>query len=261
MSSNNKVILKCEKLEASYGSKIVLRDLSFEEREGSWLGIIGPNGCGKTTLLKCLNGALEYTGSIEILGRDLKDYSLREIAKSQAFVRQNISSSFSLTALEVISLGLLPGTGYLSELDSKGEDEIVSLLESLGIGHLKDRSLDEMSGGEQRMIYLAQAIIQRPQILLLDEPTVHLDPGRQYRFLDEVEKRRKAGLNVISVFHDINLACRYISEMMIMQGGQILAKGEPATCLSPENIREVFGVNSELGVGKDGRLSVVLYPL
>jgi len=259
--SENKNVIKCQNLEASYGSKKVLHDLSFEEEAGSWLGIVGPNGCGKTTLLKCINRALPYTGTLQLFDKNLQSYSLREIAQTQAFVRQNILSSFSLTALEVISLGLLPETGYLSELDKDGEHQIDELLESLGIAHLRDQSLDEMSGGEQRMIYLAQAIIQRPKLLLLDEPTVHLDPGRQYRFLDEVEKRRRDGLNVISVFHDINLACRYVNEIMIMQEGRVLAKGEPSACLTSENIKQIFGVNSELGKGSDGKLSVILYPL
>ncbi len=259
MSSSQNSILSCNRLNAGYPKRPVLHDVNFEVESREWLGLIGPNGSGKTTLLQCLNSNLPFDGEIFYKGRNLSSFSIRELASTMAYLRQNPNSGFSLTAREVASLGLLPHRGYLSRNSLQEQVEVEELFEELGLSKMLDRNLDAMSGGEQRMIFLAQAILQNPDLILLDEPTVHLDPGRQFEFLNKVEDMRQQGLTVISVFHDINLACRFVSRLMTLKNGKITAIGQPSEILKAETIHDLFGVNSEIRSGPDGKTSVVMY--
>ena len=245
-----------------YSKSIVLDGISFTVGKGEILGILGPNGCGKTTLLKNLNKNLSPCGGCVLLDGDvLEDIKKKDVAKKIAVVPQTNEIHFSFTVRDVVSMGRMPFQGMMSgesEEDKRIVDDAIRLT---GLERLADRHINTMSGGERQRVIIARAIAQTPQIILMDEPTLHLDISMQFDALNLVYRLAKEnGLTVIIVSHDLPMVARYCDRILMIHDHKIHALGTPEEVLTPDNMRIVFNVDAELRYDeKIGRNTVILH--
>ncbi len=220
----------------------VLRDISFFVAEGEFLSLVGPNGSGKTTLLRLLDRIfLPDRGSIALGDRPLGRFSRNELARRIAFVPQEMGIQFPFTVYEIVLMGRSPhtrGMAFENARDRAIAREVMALTD---IDHLADHPITRLSGGERQRAFIARALAQQPEILLLDEPNAHLDISHQLDVFRLIKKRNtESGLTVVSVSHDLNLAAAYSDRVAVLQGGTIAAIGAPEAVLTEQRIREVF---------------------
>ena len=240
--------LRIKGVSFSYDSIKALEDVTFEVVEGEILGIIGPNGAGKTTLLRCTNRTLKpQVGVILIDGQDVARWSRREIARRMGLVPQNSTITFPFTVLEVVLMGRHPHQrlfGGESERDLEIVKEALRLTDTL---RFAARPITGLSGGERQRVIIARALAQEPGVLLLDEPTLHLDINHQLEVLGLVRRlTREKGLVTVLTSHDLNLAARYCDRLLMLNQGQVYALGTPEEVLTPANIRQVYRVEVEV---------------
>ena len=250
-------------LTFSYGAEEILSRLNLTAEKGTFLGIIGPNGSGKTTLLKCLVRLLTPTaGRISLAGSDLRALRPAEIARRVGVVPQNTRVDFAFTVEEVVLMGRLPHLRLLQRETENDRRIAREAMESVGIAHLSDRLVTKLSGGELQRVAIAQALAQSPQILLLDEPTAHLDPNHQIEICESIRDLSKTkGLTVVAVFHDLNLAAQYCDFLALLARGRIQALGLPGEVLTEHNLEAVYGVKASIvRSGDTGRPAVLLRP-
>jgi len=237
--------LEVNGISFSYNSIPALKDVSFQVNGGEALGIIGPNGSGKSTLLKCINKKLVPDhGAVLLSGQDVRSLSRREIAEKFGVVPQVSSISFPFTVFEVVLMGRTPYVDRLRGEKQKDFEAVHRMLKDLDLEHMADRSITRVSGGEYQKVVIARALAQEPDVLLMDEPTLHLDVSHQLELLELVTKLKKEnGLTVVMASHDINLAIRYTDRIMMIKEGEIYCIGDPGNTVTEESIREVFGIN------------------
>lgn len=230
-------------LSFSYAKHNVLNNVSFTVPEGTLFGLIGPNGCGKTTLLKLLTRVLKPdSGSILLGEKELSRYSQRELARCMAVVTQETDGGYLFTVEEVVTMGRAPYLGRFQSETARDREIVLRALELTGCLKLRHRLVSELSGGERQRVMVARALAQEPKILLLDEPTSHLDIGYQQEILDLVRHLNSAeGVTVVVVLHDLNLAAYYCHKLLLLNGGGVFAQGLPAEVITPENISQVYG--------------------
>ncbi|MDD1768761.1 MAG: ABC transporter ATP-binding protein [Methanomassiliicoccales archaeon] len=246
------VMLVVQGISFSYGSSDVLADVSFEASDGEIVGVIGPNGSGKTTLLKCVNRALSpRVGTVLIDGRDYAELTRREIAGNIGVVPQNSVVSFPFTVLDIVMMGRTPSMERFERESEKDLEIVKKALEMTNVVGLVDRTMDQISGGEKQRVVIARALAQKPKILLLDEPTLHLDVNHQLEILDLIRNlARSERLTVIIVSHDLNLAARYCDKLILMSSGKIEASGRVMEVLTEKNIESVFRVKAAVTYDK-----------
>ncbi|MCL1904642.1 MAG: ABC transporter ATP-binding protein [Methanomassiliicoccaceae archaeon] len=240
-------------LRFSYHNKPVLDGVSLSIVRGEVIGILGPNGCGKTTLLKNLNKNLSpHGGCIMMDGTDLKDMTKKDIARNVAVVPQTNEIRFAFSVREIVSMGRMPFISSFSG-ESKEDIEIIeNAMERTGISEFMDRQINTMSGGERQRVIIARALAQTPSILLMDEPTLHLDISTQFDVLDLAKKlSEEDGLTVVIVSHDLPMIARYCDRIVMLKDHKIFAIGTPEEVLTPDNMKAVFNVDAVLD--KDGR--------
>lgn len=229
----------------TYGERAVLDGVTFSIPSGSFTGVIGPNGSGKTTFLKLLSHVLRPAGGAIFLdGRDLAVYAVKELARRMAVVSQDNGGGYLFTVEEIVLMGRAPHLGRFQS--ETVEDYAIArhALEMTGCLHLRHRAVTELSGGERQRVMIARALAQQPKILLLDEPTSHLDIGYQKEILDLVKTlATRDGLTVVAVLHDLNLAAYYCNELVLLSEGKITACGKPVDVLTAENISRVYSTN------------------
>ena len=241
-------MLCVENVDFSYGARSVLKNVSFAVKKGEICGLLGPNGCGKTTLFKCINGILEPNGgSITLGGRSIGQMRREEIAKLVAVVPQELHVVFGFTVLQMVIMG---GTGRFGFSGIPKEDDYADayvVLEDLGIAGLAGRRYNELSGGEKQMVLIARALFQKAGIMLLDEPTSHLDFKRQY-FIMETIKRITAekGLTTIITLHDPNTAGRYCTHLVMLNGGCVCHCGERGTTFNRDNLESTYNMKIKI---------------
>ena len=220
-------LLVIRDLSFDYANKPVLRDIGFSVHAGTICGLLGPNASGKTTLLKCINGVLKPDrGQILIGGKSIAALSRKTIAGLVAVVPQITAIAFSFTVLQIVVMARAGRFGIFGAPSRKDCREAEKTLAELGLMHLKDRAFNELSGGERQMVLLARALFQNPRMLLLDEPTSHLDFKHQHSILEMVQRiAKEKNLTTIVTLHDPNLAARYCGEMVMMKHGRVYQKG------------------------------------
>ncbi|HEQ78746.1 MAG TPA: ABC transporter ATP-binding protein [Euryarchaeota archaeon] len=224
-----------------YNGKETLSDVTFSIEEGDFLSILGPNGVGKTTLLKCLNRVLKYEkGTIFVEGDNLARLDKRQIARRMGYVPQQSVIS-KMTVFDSILLGRKPHINWDA---SKNDIRLTGkVMELLGIGDLALRSIDEISGGEYQLVQIGRALVQRPRIILLDEPTNNLDLKNQHAILHMMKEIVSSNdMSAIMTTHDLNLAIRYSNRFLLMKDGKILVAGDK-TVITPEVIKTAYGVD------------------
>lgn len=234
-------------LDLFYGQRQILREVELTVAVGEFLVIIGPNGTGKTSLLKAVSGLLPGAGEIEILGRPLAGYGRRQLARELAVVPQLTPTDFPFSVAETVLMGRSPHLALL-ELEGAEDHRLArQAMEFTEVAHLAERRLDELSGGERQRVIIARAICQGPEIILLDEPTASLDPAHQVRIMDLLERlRREQGMTVVMVSHDLNLAAMYGGRLALMNEGRIAAVGTPAEVLTVDRLETCYGCRMEV---------------
>jgi len=235
-------MLKVSNLTAGYKGGFHISDINLEIKKEDFAGIIGPNGSGKTTLLKAFTRVLKpETGKILFNSADMKDLSFRDMAKNFAVVPQTAETGF-VTVGDYVLLGRLPYYGRFQLFEGKRDREIADeYMELTGVSGLKDKLMGEISGGERQLAAIARALAQEPKILLLDEPTSHLDIKHQVEILDLLKKMNsERGITVVCVLHDLNLAGEYCSVLMLMDKGKLYKSGGPREVLAYEIIEKVY---------------------
>jgi len=235
-------------LSFSYDSIKALDNVSMEINGGEVLGVIGPNGAGKSTLLKCINLTLKpRAGTVLVDEEDILKLRKDEIAKRMAMVPQTSSISFPFTVLDVVLMGRIPHLGKLGRegmKDLKVAEEAMKVTNTL---NLANRPVDELSGGELRRVIIAMALAQEPSILLLDEPTLHLDISHQLEIMEMIRRLTvEKKLATILVSHDLNLASRYCDKLLLLNSGKIHSAGSVEEVLSHDNIRNVYRAEVEI---------------
>jgi iron complex transport system ATP-binding protein len=251
---NNNQILVIENVDFSYREGKTLSNISFSVRKGEICGLLGPNGSGKTTLLKCINRILNNkTGSITIQGRDVARLSRQEIAEMIAVVPQELNMVFSFTVMQIV---LMAGnvrfgiSGIAKKDDHLGAFEI---LEELHIEHLAERRYNELSGGEKQMVLIARALFQKAQILLLDEPTSHLDFKRQHIIMELIRKiTREKNLTTVMTLHDPNTAGRYCDRLVMLNNGCICHQGLRDKVFHAESLESLYEMRINIGFTDTG---------
>jgi iron complex transport system ATP-binding protein len=251
-----------EAVSAGYGTRSALRAVSLSVGAGEVVGLIGPNGSGKTSAVRVASRALRPSqGAVRVDGRDPYSMRSREAARLVAVVPQEVAATFAFTALEVVLMGRSP---YLSALGGGSPEDYRRAREAMevaGAHHLGDRPIDELSGGERQRVLLAQALAQDAPVLLLDEPTTHLDLRHVVGILGAVRTLAREGRAIMAVFHDLNLAAAVSDRIVALDGGRVVAEGDPLEVLTPGFIRAVYGVEAEIVPhAVTGRPTVTLAP-
>ena len=252
----SEAILRAEELSVSIDASPILKDLDFAVPRGRFVGLLGPNGSGKSTLMRASSGLLPYTGTLAFDGRELAAWSAGALARRLAFVRQTTTLSFDFTVTELVLLGRSPHKGWLQGYTSGDSLRAAQALGQVDMDGFGERSVLTLSGGELQRVMLAQALVQEAEMLLLDEPTAHLDVHYQFEFMDLVRTLVGQGRTVVSVFHDLEMAARYADEVIVLSGGRVAACGPPADVLTDELIARVFRMRAALHTSADGVLRI-----
>lgn len=242
-------VLEAQGLEFGYrGRQEVLRGVDLIAQPGRLLSILGPNGSGKTTMLRCLLGQLKPSGGRILLdGKTIHKHSARSLARLMAYVPQFPQSAFAFSVREIILMGRYAHAGMMG---LAGQQDLAVAQQAMIMTQtqdLADRTLDELSGGEAQRVMIARALAQQPAVMLLDEPTSHLDIGNQLHIQRMMQRvAHDWPMAVICVSHDVNLAARFSDELMLMRDGKVLAHGSSAEVLQPEILSKVYDVKISL---------------
>ena len=240
-------LFEVKNISFDYDGEVIFSDISFSIERGDVLCILGPNGTGKTTLIKCLNGLNEInSGEILINGEDIKGLSFRQISKHIGYIPQSHVPSFPFKVFDVVLMGRAP---YLNLTDSpKDEDKKIALdaLKTLGIEGLKDKEYTNLSGGERQLVFLARVLCQKPDILILDEPTSHLDFGNQIKLLEIIDNLAKSGLSIIMSSHFPDHAFLSSTKVAIMKNKKFIDFGTPDDVVTEENLKKAYSIDVKL---------------
>jgi iron complex transport system ATP-binding protein len=252
--------LRAENISFAYpGGKPVIRNISLELEPGSVGGLFGPNGCGKTTLLRCLNGTLKpQQGEVILDNTPLNSLSRRETALRIATLSQDIPAQLPFSVAEVVMLGRYPAWQMLRHETSEDYEIVAACMEQMDIREFADRPFDTLSGGEKQRTLLARALAQQSPVLLLDEPAAHLDITRHLNFLKYLRKIAAAGKSILLVCHDLFAAPMFIDRGFLLKDGTITSSGSVNEVLSEANLKDVFSCPVNISHLKNYKISIAL---
>lgn len=239
-------MIQVNNITAGYGRKIVLKDINISFEKGFIYGVLGPNGCGKTTLLRVLSGIIKpKTGNVLLNDKPINEMDYKKIARFVAVVLPEESLIFDFKVYDIVSMGRTPYLKW-NQFEDKNTD-IDSILRETDLYSRKNDFYNELSSGERQLVEIARGLAQDPEYLLLDEPTTHLDLLHQIKIMSLIEKlNREKHLTVVAVMHDINLAALFCDKLIMMKSGSILTEGETNNILNKINIKNVFGVEVDV---------------
>ena len=238
--------LHVKDVSVGYGERTVLDTINVDIKRGAITSIVGPNGCGKSTLLRTMSRLLNPTkGEIVLDGKSIHDIPTRKLATQLGLLPQTPIAPDGIVVADLVGRGRTPHQGILGRWSQQDYDIVAEALETTGISDLAERSIDELSGGQRQRVWIAMALAQRTDTLLLDEPTTYLDVKHQLDVLDLLtELNRDRGTTIVMVLHDLNLAARYSDELVAVSGGKVFAHGHPREVITKENVKSVFGIDS-----------------
>jgi len=238
-------MLNINNLYAGYNNVDVIFNINFKVENGESLCLLGPNGCGKSTLLKSISRIIDYRGSVMIDGKDISTVTRKELARKIALLSQSTQVFFPYTVYETVSMGRYAySQGFLRDLSAEDENALKNILIKLDLWDIKDRMIDELSGGTLQRVFLARTLAQTPDIILLDEPANNLDLKHQIellKFLKEWVKENNK--SVIGVFHDLNLARHFGDTAILMNSGELAANGKIDEILNSDVLCKVFDID------------------
>ncbi len=261
MVIDKSLLLYVDGVTFGYEREPLLYDVRQQVSAGEMVGLLGPNGSGKTTLLRLISGVLRpQKGRVLFEGRDLSQWGRRGIAQRIAVVPQELYMPFAFTVEQMVSLGRTPFIHFLGSPTKRDRQVVQNAMQAADIAPLAQRVFNELSGGERQRVLIAMALAQEPKLLLLDEPTAHLDIKYQVETLELVQHlNRELGVTVIAAMHDLNLAARYFPRLLLFQRG-IVADAGPAEVLQPELLSRVYGINVQVGILRGAEHISVLPP-
>jgi ABC-type cobalamin/Fe3+-siderophores transport system ATPase subunit len=228
-------------VSAGYGKKPVLGEISFTARSGSLTVLLGPNGCGKTTLLRTAVRQLTLTGgNIEVNGKDIRTYGRKEFARMVSFVPQNTGMP-DMTVQTLVSHGRFPYLGMSRIMRQQDQAAVEEAMREMGIEDWRDRNLRSLSGGERQLAYLAMALAQETSVLLLDEPTAFLDVHKRFLLMEKLRLLTEKNKTVVSVLHDLPCALQYGDYLVLLNNGRLLEAGTPDELFKSGKINQLFG--------------------
>ncbi|WP_265446375.1 ABC transporter ATP-binding protein [Acetivibrio straminisolvens] len=251
--------IEVRNIEVSFGDFNVLKGVSLEIEKGQFYGILGPNGSGKTTLLKSMAKALRpQSGAIFVDGEDIGRMRAREFSKKVACLYQSTAITYDYPVMDVVLMGRYPYIKRFQTESVKDREIAKKAMIASNVWHLKDRRINEISGGERQRVFIARALVQETDIVLLDEPISHLDIQHQIEILELAGKMAKEGKSIVAVLHDLNFASMYCDHLIMLKDGAIVAQGEPQKVLTEEIVKKVYGVKPFIIDGMNGNRPYVL---
>ncbi len=239
-------IIKAQNISVSINEKEIVHGISLDIPEGKVTAIIGPNGCGKSTTLKALSRILPYKGSVTFKGQEMSTLSQREFAKCLAILTQSPQAPSDLTVNDLVEMGRFPHRGFLGRAGKDDKEHVEWALEQTGVKEMRYRLLNTLSGGERQRAWIAMALAQRPEVLLLDEPTTYLDICHQLEIMQLITRlNQELGLTVVMVVHDLNHAIMYADHVVVVKSGQLVTSGAPREIITADLLAEVFRVKAD----------------
>lgn len=238
-------VIAAQDVSYHVGDKRIVSGVDFSGARGEFVGLLGPNGAGKSTMLRLLAGLiLPSSGSVTIDGKNLKEMRPVEVARRIAYVPQDTHVAFDFSVWEIVLMGRHPHLPRFA-VEGNRDHEIVALaMERVGVRHLADRSITSLSGGERQMVFIAKALAQQPQVLLLDEPVSALDIRHQLHVLSLVRSYTENGATAVAVLHDLNLAARFCDRLYLMADGEVTAQGTPDAVYTEESLARSYRVRA-----------------
>ena len=239
-------IIKAQNISVSINEKEIVHGISLDIPEGKVTAIIGPNGCGKSTTLKALSRILPYKGSVTFKGQEMSTLSQREFAKCLAILTQSPQAPSDLTVNDLVEMGRFPHRGFLGRAGKDDGEHVEWALEQTGVKEMRYRLLNTLSGGERQRAWIAMALAQRPEVLLLDEPTTYLDICHQLEIMQLIGRlNQELGLTVVMVVHDLNHAIMYADHVVVVKAGQLVTSGAPREIITADLLADVFKVKAD----------------
>ena len=255
-------IFDLEHLHCGYPGKTVLPDCSFKVENGEFIGMLGPNGAGKSTLLKNMAGVLvPFKGEVKFYGRNIAEYSRKQLAEKLAVIYQDFECVYDFSVEDIVLMGRTPYMGRFRSPNDHDWLVVNNVLEMADLSKLRYRNYNELSGGEAQRVLIAKALAQEPKVLLLDEPSNHLDISHQIQIFDMLRLlNSEQKITIICTFHDLTLAAQYIKRAILLESGKIRADGPPAEIITKETIKEIYKIKVDITIHPFTKAPVV-YPI
>lgn len=245
-------MIEASNLKIAYDSKVIVDNFGVRVKQGEIISLIGPNGSGKSTVLKTLSRLLKQeSGTVFLDGQDIHRLPTREVAQKLCILAQHHDTPGDFTVEELVFYGRMPHKKWYEGRTGEDRDIVEWAINITQLQKLSHRRVDTLSGGERQRAWIAMALAQRPEVLLLDEPTTFLDICHQIEVMELVTKlNRKLGITVIMVLHDLNQACRYSDRLVVINRGRLAAEGRPEDVLTCEMLRDIYRVEAEVNVDR-----------
>jgi iron complex transport system ATP-binding protein len=253
-------LLTAQNISFAYDGRPILQEISLAVEAGEFVGLIGANGGGKTTLLRILLGLLSSSGEVRMSGDLLNSLDRREVARRATMAPQDTRMDFAFTAREIVAMGRTPYLGRFTPEGVKDKEAIARAMRETGVEELAERPVTELSGGERQRVHLARALAQETRVILLDEPTANLDLTHQYEALELVREFTRSGGAALAAIHDLSLAARFCDRLLLLSERRIVADGRPAEVITESNLARHFALRARVRHDEETG-GLIVYPL